>query len=242
MARYKRRRSRLTRKEEARSLRKAVLFGLLTILIALGLLFLGIPLLIRMAIFVGNLRSTSQPIENQDILPPSPVRLQPLPEATNSAQIKIEGFAEAGSTVEVFKNGSSVKKVVAETDGTFSAGEIALSSERNELYAVAIDEAGNKSQASEKFLILFDQEPPAIEELNPPNETEISSDENRITLTGKTEPKSSVTINERVVIVSSEGGFEYPVSLSDGENKIKIVVIDQAGNQTEEEITLIYSP
>ena len=86
----RRRRSRLTRKEDALNLRRAVIFGGLTVVLALGLVFLGIPALIRMAIFLCNLRSSSQPIETGDTLAPSAPRLKSLPEATNSAQIKID--------------------------------------------------------------------------------------------------------------------------------------------------------
>jgi len=236
------RRSRLIRKEEARNLRQALFFGFLTIILGLALVFLGIPALIRMAIFLGNLRSSSLPVESQDILPPAPPRLKPIPEATNSAQITIQGFAEPGSTVEIFLDGFSTKKVVSENDGTFTASDINLSLGKNDFWATATDQAGNTSQKSGQLTIFYDQTPPKLEIKEPASETTFSAEENKITIRGKTEEKATVTINDRIVIVDSEGNFEYPFLLSEGENLIQIIATDPAGNETQKEIKVTYTP
>jgi hypothetical protein len=72
MAKRSRRFSRLARKEEVRSLRQAFFFGILTIVFLLLLIFLGIPALIKMAIFLGEIRSSSTPVKTEDLLPPAP--------------------------------------------------------------------------------------------------------------------------------------------------------------------------
>jgi len=235
------RRSRLRRKEDARSLRRAVVFGGLTVVLALGLVFLGIPALIRMAIFLGNLRGSSQPVETGDTLAPSAPQLKSLPEATNSAQIKIEGFAEAGSTVEIFLSGMSNKEVVAESEGTFNAS-LRLTLGRNDILATATDENGNTSQKSDKLIIYYDNTSPSLEINEPLDNVEYFGEENTITIKGKTEEEVTITVNERMVIVDSEGNFEYPLNLSEGENLIQVKAIDKAGNITEEERKVTYSP
>ena len=68
------------------------------------------------------------------------------------------------------------------------------------------------------------------------------STENEIMVKGKTEEKATVTVNERFVVVGSEGNFEYSLTLSEGENKILIVAIDKAGNKTEKELKVTYTP
>jgi len=241
MAKY--RRSRLLRKEEARSLRQAIIFGSLTIILALGLVFLGIPALIKMAIFLGNLRSSSLPVETKDILAPAPPRLKPLLEATNSAQVMVQGFAEPKSTVEILLSGTSVKTVITEENGSFKAGGIKLTLGKNDIVATAADEAGNTSQESGKIIIYYDETSPELEISDPADgSTYFGNEEDEIAVKGKTEEKVTVTINERIAIVDSEGNFEYPFSLAEGENQILVVATDKAGNKTEKEIKVTYEP
>ena len=233
--------SRLAKKEEARNLRRALLFSFLTLALALGLIFLGTPALIKMAIFIGNLRSASVPIETKDTLPPAPPKLKPLPAATNSAQITLEGFAEAGSTVEIFLSGISTKKTITETDGSFLVSNLELTLGRNEIEVQATDKAGNTSQKSNKLVIIYDETPPDLIIKEPVKGASFFTPEKQIEIKGETEPEATVTVNGRFVIVDSEGKFNYPLTLSEGENRIKITATDQAGNQTEEEITINYS-
>jgi hypothetical protein len=236
------RRSRLSRKQKAKNIRQAVIYGSLIFLIALGIVIIGIPLLIRVAIFVGDLRQSSQPVENKDTLPPPPPILKPLPEATNSAQIDLHGFSEPSATTEIFVTGQSPQKVIADKEGAFSLNNLALTIGKNEIHAVATDKAGNASQESEKLTIFFDQTPPELEILEPKNNDEFFGNQNQVTVKGKTESKATAYINDHLVIVDREGNFEYPISLEKGENKIKIVAVSKSGNQTEKEIKLNYSP
>jgi hypothetical protein len=238
----KKRRSRLKRKQEIRNIRQAVLFGFLTLLIALGLIFLGIPALIRLAIFLGDIRDSSQPVESSDTIPPAQVRLNFLPEATNSALINLKGYAEAGSTVEVFLNKQSEKKVVAENEGTFIANQLKLKEGENEIAATATDENGNVSQRSETMKILFDQTPPELTITEPKEGAEFYGNERRITLKGETESDTAVTINGRLIINNDHTKFEHQINLNEGENTIKITATDLAGNQVEKEIKVIYNP
>lgn len=230
--------SRLVRKQEARNFRRAVFFGFLTVLLALALVFLGIPALIKMAIFIGNLRSSYTPVETKDVLPPVPPRLKPLPEATNLEQIKIEGFAEQGATVEIFLNGVFKEKIITETNGSFLASNLKLNQGRNEIYTTATDQAGNTSQKSDILIINYDNTPPEFTIKEPANNSVFSSEEKTIEIKGETEGGVTMTINDHFVIVSPEGKFSSSFTLSAGENKIKVVVTDKAGNQTEQQITV----
>lgn len=230
--------SRLTRKQEARSLRRAVLFGFLTVLLALALVFLGIPALIRMAIFIGNLRSSYTPVETKDILPPVSPRLKPLSEATNKDQIEIQGFAEAGTTVEIFLNGVSKQKSIAEADGSFLISHVKLNQDKNEIYATATDQEGNTSQKSGILIIYFDQTPPELTINEPVDNSTFYAEEKVIGIQGETEEGVTITINDRFVIVDAEGKFSSSFTLSEGENKIKVIATDKANNQAEKKITV----
>jgi hypothetical protein len=242
MAKRRQRFSRLAKKEERRSLRQAIFFGFLTIVFLLLLIFLGIPALIKMAIFLGEIRSSSQPVKTEDVLPPAPPIISPLPEATNSAQIVLRGFAEPGATVEVFLNGSSKAKLVVEKNGEFSSSKITLTSGRNEIMAQAIDSAGNASQNSAKMIIYYDLSAPKLTISEPPDGSDYYGEENQIKIAGITEEGAAVTINGRLIVINQDGSFETTLNLKEGGNPIKIVATDQAGNQTEKEISVNYSP
>lgn len=230
----------LARKEEVRSIHRAILYGGLTVILALSIVFLGIPALIKMAVFLGNLRASSLPIEVKDTIPPTPPIFAPFPEATNSAQFSFSGFAEPVSTIEIFLGGISTRKILIGNEGIFNIDNLSLTEGKNEIYAIAVDEAGNKSFESEKIIIWYDNIPPELEITQPVDKT--IWENNKIEVIGKTQPETIISINDHLVIVDKEGNFKYPLSLSFGENIIRVVATDKAGNQTEKSLTLTYSP
>lgn len=235
--------SRLARKEEKRNLRKAILFSLLTIVLLLGLIFFGIPSLTGLAVLVSELRGTSVTIEQNDTLPPPPPRFNSLPEYTKESSLSISGFSEPSSTVEIFLNGSSAGTVVSTAEGTFTFSKVSLPSRENEIYTIATDEAGNKSQPTPRFMIIFDNTAPKLEITQPQDGTTLAGERKRkIRIEGQTEENVSLTINERLIILASEGKFSTDYTLSDGENHLKVIAIDPAGNQTEKELKLTFNP
>ena len=231
----------LTRKEEKRNLRKAFLYGFLTILLGITIFFLGVPALIKLAIFVGKINSSFIPPEQSDNVPPSPPVFEPLFEATNSATISLSGFAESESTLKLFFNNEE-KETLVDNDGTFVFNDLNLKDGQNKIYAVAIDKAGNESSDSKRVSVLYDNEAPELEINQPQDGETITDEDNRIELIGKTEEETDVLINDHFVVVDSEGNFNYQISLNEGENEIKIISKDKAGNQTEKTIKINYSP
>ena len=234
--------TRLTRKQKAKDTRRALIFIILTLILALALVFIGIPLLIRMAIFLGNLRTSSKIPEKSDLIPPSPPRIIVPFEATNSAQLFLKGHTEPGAAVELYNSGLSSTKVVADANGLFIVEDFTLTSGRNELTAIAQDEAGNQSQTSTPVVINYDTSPPSIEITNPEEGITISGLQNQVAIEGKTEENAKLTINDRLVIIGPEGNFHYQVSLQEGDNIFTLIVQDEAGNQTEKELKINYSP
>ena len=230
----------LARKEEKRNIRQAIFYGGLTIFLALTIVFLGIPTLIKMAIFLGNLRASSLPIETKDTIPPNPPVLISFPEATNSAQFSFSGFAEPASIVEIFLGATPVRQIVVGNEGIFNIDNLSLNLGKNEIYAITTDESGNKSSESEKISVWYDNVPPNLEIIQPQDKT--TWETSKIEIIGKTEPEVTILINNHLVIVDGEGNFKYSLSLSLEENIIKIIATDRAGNQTDKNLTLTYSP
>jgi hypothetical protein len=154
--------SRLGRREEKQSLRQAFIFFILTILILTGTIFLGIPVLVKVAVFLSDLKGSSQPVEQTDLIAPAPPRLDPLPEAIKTNSISLTGSAEAGASVDVYLNYKNVLTVVSDSDSHFLTEKIRLEAGKNSVYIIAIDRAGNKSSASEMSYIWFDDQPPEL--------------------------------------------------------------------------------
>lgn len=236
------RKTRLERKQQAKNTRRAIIYIVLTLALALVLVFVGIPLLIRMAIFLGNLRTTSKMPEQADTIPPSPPRLIVPFEATNSAQFSLKGFTEPGAIIKIYNSGLSFGETAADNEGSFAVDNLKLTSGRNEITAVAQDAAGNESQPSAPTVVEFDTTPPALEITSPENGATITGLENQITLEGKTEEGTKIYVNDRLVIVGPEGDFDYQYPLEEGENTLTIIAQDKAGNQTKKELKVNYSP
>jgi bacillopeptidase F len=232
----------LSKKESKRNIRQAVFFSFLTIALVALIFIYGIPAVIKMAVFIGNLRSSTTPVESNDNIPPSPPIFKTLPEATNNAKINLHGFAESGSDVKIYLTGQSVNDVIADNDGNFSMDNLELTLGKNEITAMAVDNAGNKSRESEKLVVWYDNQPPELEVNQPADKSIITSENSKVEIVGKTEPEANLSINEHFVVLDSDGNFKYTFPLSQGENLINIVASDKAGNQTTKELNLNYSP
>jgi hypothetical protein len=236
-------RSRLVKKEEARSLRKTLFFSGLSILLILALIFLGIPSLVKIAIFFSEIKGSSTPVEQSDLLPPAPPKITSLPWATNTSPISLSGFAEAGSTVEIFLNETSAAKVTSTQEGTYTIDNLNLAEGKNEIYAVAQDVSGNKSQPSQKITTLFDKTPPELTINEPADKTSFVGEKQRkMKISGKTEPDVDFLVNGHLEVLDKDGNFALSTTLTEGENIFKFEAQDSAGNKTEKEIKVTFSP
>jgi len=222
--------------------KKTITYILLTFFLILLVIFGGIPFLVRIATFLGEIKSSGEIVETTDTTPPLPPKLQPLPEATNKNTITLKGFAEPGVTVKIFLNGEIVKEVLAEADGSFAAETINLSQGKNNIKAKAGDQAGNESKDSDIIIIDYDKDPPELEIISPENNASFSGEEKEVKIVGKTEAGATLKINGHLIIIDQEGNFSYSLNLSEDENLILFEAIDKAENITEKEIIVFFSP
>jgi hypothetical protein len=235
--------SRLARREEKQSIRRAFIYLLLAVIISVTTLFLGIPVLIRVAVFFAELKGSSLPVEQADVIPPPPPRINTLPEAIKTNQVSLSGTAEAGVSVEIYLNQKNITSVVSNSESKFVTEKIRLEKGKNSIYAIAIDKAGNQSAPSAQSYIWFDNEPPVLTISQPEDGAKFYGEQEKsINLQGKTEPGVSLTLNGRLIIIGSEGEFSTTYSLNEGNNQLKLVARDRAENETEKEITVSYFP
>lgn len=222
--------SRLRKFEEKRQEKKIItsIIGIIAIFIFLGIF--GVRILIGFSLLVDKLRGTpQQQVTQQLMLPPE---LDPLPIATNSASIAVSGKGQSGMTVIVYINDTDTEKTTVDKDGSFTIPTVKLIEGANTISAKQTDDNKNVSVLSEVFTVISKKSKPTLEITYPADNAQIRQEQNSITITGKTNDEANtVTINDRFVIVRSDGSFSYDLNVPDGDSVIKIVAIDTAGNQ-----------
>lgn len=238
MAEFKR--SRLKRKTNDQITKKTVFLGLITILSGALMLIYGLPLLIRFSVFLGEGKTKKGTITEEKILPPLAPRIVRDFEATNSAQIKIKGFAEAKVVVELYKNDISIGTTDVSENGDFTFDKITLDSGDNYFNAIASTEKSGRGDGSETINIIFDNLAPSLTITNP-SEDSLSVDYPDFDIVGTTDKGSSVMINGKIVKVDDNGGFKEKWQLNTGKNDLEIIARDVAGNETKKSISITYS-
>ncbi len=233
--------SRLSSVEEKKNIRKAVQFGILTLIALVLLFFFGIPILAKIAGFIGDMRKSSTPIDKDDTTPPPPPRVSTLPEYTKENSIDIKGTTEAGASVKMFYS-SNEEEVVAGEDGSFQFS-VKLKLGENTFTLSSKDTSGNESQQSSSIVIIYDNKAPDLAISSPAEGSQFyGSKQKQVTVSGETEPGVSLTINDRPITVDEEGRFVYTTTLNDGENSFWVKATDKADNSTEQKITVTFSP
>ena len=233
--------SRLRITEEKKNLRTAVVLGILTFILIIGVFIFGLPTVAKFAAFLSDLRKSGEPVEVNDTTPPAPPRLDSLPEATNKTSIEISGSSEPGATVVLTFN-KDAREVLADNEGSFRF-TFELKGGENTLLALTKDASGNESQKTDEITITFDDEEPSLN-ISSPSEgaSFFGSKQRQIVIQGTTDAKASLSINDRFVLVEEDGSFAFATTLSEGENTFNLKAQDQAGNQTEKTLKVSFSP
>ena len=235
------RHSRLARTEEKKNIKRAIFFGFLTISIIIAFIFLGLPAVAKFAGFLSDLKKGNSPIEINDNTPPAPPILERFSEYTKEQQLKISGKTEPGAIVTLFLN-TDEEEIIANNDGEFNY-TFKLKKGENSISVKAKDSAGNESQESKTYEVVFDNESPDLEITSPEEGKEYyGSKERQITIKGITEDGVSLTINDRIVAVDEDGTFTFLTTLNEGKNNFNIKSTDKAENQTEMDFSVSFTP
>lgn len=219
--------------------RRAIIFGFLTVLLLLMAMFLGVPLFFKLVGLFADIKTKNEQTSVEDKIPPPVPRFSVLPEATNSASIKVSGFTEANTQVKIVFNGEIID-AKTDSEGLFTLGKIILQSGKNIISATATDEAGNVSEESQPKEITYDSSPPELT-VEKPSNGEKTENQN-IEISGKTEASARVLVNDHMVILDGEGKFSSQIVLREGGNEIVVNAQDPAGNKTEKRLNITYLP
>ncbi len=229
------------RAEEKKLYRKLITTIVFLVITIVVIMYAGIPLLVKIVVGISSLRGGREAETTNSTSLIFPPILDPVAEATNSGRIAVSGFAEKETTVKIYVNGRESVKVLADKDGRFNASRVMLEEGTNTLHATAVKE-DKESSPSAEFTVIFKKNAPKLEISFPNEGQKFFSDSKDITISGETDSGNRVTVNDRLVIVNSNGKFDFRVSLSSGENTFKIAATDDAGNKTEMERKVNYTP
>lgn len=225
--------------------RKQFMHKILFFLVCLvGLIVLlatvGFNALINSSIFVRNLLSngnTDQTEQANDNFFGT-LYIDSIPTATNSARIIVSGSASNYDTIEYYINDDKVKTITVSNIPSFSNEIGDLKKGVNNVYIKAIAKSAKKEKDSEVFNVVYSDEKPKLE-IKEPSETSKTS-KSEISVIGETDKDIEIKINQSPVIVDATGKFQTSVRLKEGENKIEITAIDQAGNTEKKTLTVEY--
>jgi|SRR5581483_11068562 len=232
--------SRLSRVEERKNIRSAIIFGGLTIAVIVFIFVFGIPAFSKFVNFFN--KNTSNISQNQDervIL--APPNIDTLPRYVKDKTLTIKGNAQSNSMIKIYFNNSS-DETVSDDSGNFSAN-IELNKGVNIIYATTVDSKGNESKPTEKFSISYLSEAPNLTISRPQNNQNFYGEaQKNIIVEGLTDIGNSVSVNDHIAIVESDGKFSITLGLNDGDNEIKVVSTDPAGNKKEITLKVRYNP
>ncbi len=232
--------SRLASVEEKRNIKTAYKYIFLSIIALVVLVFLGIPLLVKFAGFIGDLGKSSKPVEINDITPPAPPQFDQIPEYTNNERIEISGKSESGATITITANDND-SEIIANNDGVFHFSFNLIKGE-NSISAYAKDGNSNKSTQTQNYKVVYDNEEPKIEITSPNDGASLYGNSQRqLTIKGSVDENVNLTINGRIVVLKDDYTFSYLTTLNEGENKFDIVAMDPAGNETLSALTINFS-
>jgi bacillopeptidase F len=211
---------------------------LLSIIFVVIMFKWGVPFLMEVIAGKGTIRAT----QDEDIIPPQSPVLSALPEATNNASLLVEGYTETGAGLELLVNDTVSRSDVALENGFFSMQAL-LSQGSNRVYVKATDAAGNSS-ASEVKLVTFDNEPLEITVIHPRDGSEFFGKNSQVIDISGEVSKSEVqaVVNNSFLTVDKDGKFTHRYQLASGDNEIKVVATDKAGNMDEKTIKVLYTP
>lgn len=233
-------RSRLYKRLESRS-KKNLFLTLFGIILIVGIIIkFGVPLIINFTLFVSGSGDTNQNVKQEDasfILPPI---LNPMPNSTNSAEIIVSGTASLNQSVILYINNNIVNKAEVQKNGSFEFREI-LPEKENEI-KVKASLNKKESEFSKTLYISYKNTPPSLNVTFPSDGQSFSKDQNTVEVKGETDDLVKVTVNDFWAITDQGNHFSYTLPLKDGENQIKIIAIDLAGNKTEKDIKVTYNP
>ena len=235
-------RSRLSRRLVTQTKRNFILIALGIIIIPILLFTVVLPFFAGTLLVVTGAKDTQSNSTNSNVDFVAPPTLNSLPDGTNKETITVSGTAAKNETISLYVNSDLVDKTQTKDDGTFTFDNISLSQGDNKIKAKAVDKNKKQSDFSQELTVTYLNKEPNLVVQSPNDGQTFSKDDSPITVAGNTDPNVKVTVNDSFAIVSDNGTFTLRLTLQNGDNTIKVIATDKAGNKKEQDIKVHYNP
>lgn len=238
--------SHLKKSLEKKSKRSLLITSVGIILFIIIIIIFGQSALVNFSILLGRGKDSQNTLETDkistDIIISAPELSSQL-DATNSAKIDINGsiFTDLKVQIRLYRQDELIDVIDINEENSFTFKDIELIEGSNKLKSVAVYK-GKTSENSNILTINYLKNNPTLNIEYPKDGISLSGGNTAITIKGKTDSGNTVSVNGYKAIIKNDGNFTYDLTLTSGENKIKIISTDKAGNTTEKEIKINYSP
>lgn len=227
--------SRLLKKEQNKMAKQTVWFVVGAVVLLLGFIFVILPSFINL---VNSYLSQNPFPSEETVLLQAPLVDAP-PKATRDRTITLTGYSPTGAEVILVLNDTQSSTTTPDEERRFAL-EFNLNSGAN-VVAVFARDGTNESPTSREYSVVYDAEPPSLIIDSPEDKQEFDRKTMSITVTGLTDKGSQVTVNGRLASVDGDGVFRATLALSGGDTEITVISTDEAGNITEQKISVTRS-
>ncbi len=210
------------------------IYFVLTVIFVLLMVKWGVPLFVNL---VAGPTSTKGGLSGgEDNVPPQTPSLSALPEATNSAMVRIEGYTEKQVEVALLRNEELAATTQSDESGAFGF-DLDLVDGENRIQVKANDGQGNESATVVKTIV-YDKSEIVITIDSPADDAEVfGRSSQNLTISGKVnQAGANVMVNGSYSRVDSEGRFSAVIRLNEGDNNILVRATGRAGNVAEKTI------
>jgi len=233
--------SRLSKHKARSAFRSTAFYVVLTVSLIVFLGIFGISFLSKVTNFIFSLTGQKTQIVLNKETPISAPKLDSMPRYTKDKKISIKGKSKPGETIKVFV-GNESKEVISNANGEFTASFELTPGIEQTIYAIAV-KGSVESPQSKLYTVTYDSTPPELKVVTPENGASFFGSQNQSQIIhGETERAAKLMINDRLVIVQGDGNFDYRITLNEGDNIFLLKSSDEAGNETELEHKLKFSP
>lgn len=215
--------------------KSGLIYFVLTVIFVFLMVKWGVPLFVNLVAGPTATKSNLTSGDDDNIPPQTPI-ISALPEATNSARIRVEGFTEPKVETSLWRNEEMFTTTQSDDSGSFGF-DLDLTEGENRIQVKAKDDQGNESESIIKTVV-YDRSEIVIIIESPTDNTEIFGKTNQnLTVIGKvSKPEASVSVNGSFARVDAAGKFSAMIRLNEGDNTIVVKATGRAGNTAEKTI------
>ncbi len=164
------------------------------------------------------------------------ITLDPVAQATSSAERVLSGTTENVDELIVFINGARIQSERV-SDGDFELITDGLSKGKNEIILQGKNTALGRIKKADVIVVDYLSEKPQLEISSP--QPDSTTFENAVDVVGATnDPANTVRVNGQPVVANAKGSFSHSLRLQTGDNTVTVIAVNEAGLETKVEFKI----